>query len=274
MEIGILIEFNQECGYGVVGSDPRQYILHEYNRVDLKKGDIIIYECDSLTDKNYNYISGYCYNIHKLKDKKELIFNSLNSKLFSEHRGLICLVFPELIDTAIKTETEPYLKILNELDEYLEDFDFKKLIDNYKVELIKGGNFKPGRDHTAYAHIESIGHDQFSKYDLYIKDLFPEIKIETYWDKCVIWSRAHDGYDSEEDEKFALNLHRSILYKAKQLYSKDRHKKGLEKLLTDKVHKIRRDFEEDILNSFNGVFTYHMLTKQFSTYSDSNDFSK
>ena len=114
----------------------------------------------------------------------------------------------------------------------------------------------------------------FNNYKIFSTDLFPEIKIETYWDSGVTWSRAHAGYDSEEDEKYALNLHRSILFKAKQLYSKDRHKKGLEKLLTDKVHKIRRDFEKDILNSFNKVFTYHMLTKQFSTYSDSNDFSK
>jgi hypothetical protein len=33
MEIGVLIEFNQENGYGVVGnSNERKYILHEYNR--------------------------------------------------------------------------------------------------------------------------------------------------------------------------------------------------------------------------------------------------
>jgi hypothetical protein len=274
MEIGILIEFNQECGYGVVGSSPRKYILHEYNRVDLKKGDIIIYDSDLLTAKYHNHISEYCYNIHKLKDKKELVFNSLDSKLFSDYSYLICLVFPELIDHAIKTETDPYLNILNNLDEYLEEFNFKKIINNYKVELYKGGNYKPGRDHTAYAYIESIGHDQFNIYDLYIKDLLPEIRIQTYWDTGVIWSRAHEDYNSEEDEKYALNLHKSILYRAKQLYSKLRHKKSLEKLMTDKISKIREDFNEGILNNFNENFTYHILIKEFSTNSEANDFSK
>jgi hypothetical protein len=269
MEIGILIEFNQECGYGVVGTFPRKYILHEYNREDLKKGDIIIYDSDELNDENYNHISSYCKNIHKLKDKKELIFNSLNSKLFSNYKDLICLVFPELIETAIKTDTEPYLNILNNLDEYLVEFNFKKIINNYKVELNKGGNYKPGRDHTAYAFIESIGHDQFNKYDLYMKDLLPEIKIRTYWDTGVIWSKAHEDYKSQEDdEKYALNLHESILYKAKKMYNRDRHKKSLEKLMTDKISEIHRDFRKDIMNSFNDNFTYHILTKEF------NDFSK
>lgn len=274
MEIDILIDFNQECGYGIVGSYPRKYILHEYYRKDLKKGDIIIYDSNGLTDRNYNHISEYCYNIHKLKDKKELIYKSLNGTLFSNNSHLICLVFPELIDTAIKAETEPYLYILNNIDEYLAEFDFKKIINNYKVELLKGGTYKPGRDSTAHAHIESIGHNQFNKHDLYMKDLLPEIKIQTYWDTGVIWSRAHESYQSEEDEKYALNLHKSILYRAKQLYSIDIHKKSLEKLMTNKISKIREDFKKDIINSFNSNFTYHTLTKEFSTYSEINDFSK
>lgn len=272
MEIGILIEFNQECGYGVVGSYPRKYILHEYNRSDLKKGDIIIYDCDSLADSDYNHISGYCYNIHKLKNKKELIFKYLNSKLFTDYSFLICLVFPELIDKAISKETEPYLKILNNLDEYIKKFDFKEILKNYEVQLYKGGNYKPGKDHTAYAYIESIGHDAFNECDLYMKDLLPKIEIDTYSETGVIWSRKHEGYDSKEDEKYALNLQKSTKYRAKQLYSEKRHKKNLEILVSEKTSQIRKDFIKDILETYKNIFTSHYLSKEFNSYSLGQEF--
>ncbi len=103
MEIGIIIEFNEENGSGVIGNwNERKYILHEYNRSDLKKGDIVIYDCGALQNYHNNErIALYCYNIYRLKDKKDLILKSLETKLFSDFSSLICLVFPEFIDKVI-----------------------------------------------------------------------------------------------------------------------------------------------------------------------------
>lgn len=263
MKVGIVKYFDKENGLGVICENGNKnftrYIIN--NNLDIHAGDILLFDSRELfyyvnvpkKIKNTNYIGSYCFNISSVKEKlddiKKLMIEDLDdSRRFNSHftyadRYMLCYCCSELIDIVITTDIKPYKNLLENIDEYISNFNFETSLNDYSVELIKGGRNKPGDDDSAWAYINSNNPDNISKQDLYMLDLLPDIHIETFKDRGFQPYRTMlEAYDSEKDENKAKKLNDSIKSRAKFLYSVDEHRENLEELLKGKIKQIRSDY--------------------------------
>lgn len=262
MKIGIVKYYNLENKLGVVcESGEKNYVRYIINQnLEIKKGDIVVFKSSSLEyfediwkrKKGLNYIGTYCYDVKKAIDIKEDIISEIklrhqksisnNSDFYIE--PILCYLFPELINFVIEKNLKPYKELLENSLEYVRNINFPKILANYKIELNKGGRCKPGDDDSAWAFIESSRDYSINKCDLFLNDLLPEIRIETFSDRGFVpYHKMLESYDSENDEKYALKLNDSVKYRAEQLYSSKEHLDKLQKMIRQKILDIRKEYK-------------------------------
>ena len=174
MNVGVINYYCRENKIGIICENGNKNLTRHIIKESLylKKGHVVLFESHELVylekNKTYsgkNYIGTLCKNICKIKENIEYVKKALEQDVLSKSIAnnnftysdnyLLCFSAPELIDIVIRNEVAPYKDLLEKLDEYIESFDFNKVLEEYEVSLIKGGRCKPGDDDTAWAYIRS-----------------------------------------------------------------------------------------------------------------------
>lgn len=264
IKIGILAKIDDKCfkNHMIAWHNKRFYFTEKDALEPLKVGDILLFENEM---DGWHDLGSDAYNVQNILSAKSWVLDFLEhgkkeSDLIVHFQWfdsyLLITSCKEFSDHILNAYCKNAQEMLDNIEDHVSSVDFDNLFEKYKINIYSGGRSKPGDDDSAFCNIISSNFLDKSDYDLYIDDLLPKINISVFTDSGFIyWRRMLVDYLESEDyayqKDFAQDLNETVRFRAKKLYSKERHLKELRKLLIKKMEDIRYSTKKEAENQVN-----------------------
>lgn len=196
--------------------------------------------------------------------KDELLTHQEN--LLVSDISLIHYCHPQLMEEDLHKRMKEEYDILNNIDDYIDNYDIFKAIDSYSVEVVTGHIYKPGDDDVAWV---SYGGDRKTgkfiieknfKYvrDVYVDTILPPYHEEIFHDRGFCpWEQMLESFgDLTSYRQEAVKKTTEIRNQAKNLYNKQMHKEAIVRFLTDKISNESMQYQRNIERSINDSLAY------------------
>ncbi len=196
--------------------------------------------------------------------KDELLTHQEN--LLVSDISLIHYCHPQLMEEDLHKRMKEEYDILNNIDDYIDNYDIFKAIDSYSVEVVTGHIYKPGDDDVAWV---SYGGDRKTgkfiieknfKYvrDVYVDTILPPYHEEIFHDRGFCpWEQMLESFgDLTSYRQEAVKKTTEIRNQAKNLYNKQMHKEAIVRFLTDKILNESMQYQRNIERSINDSLAY------------------
>ena len=202
----------------------------------------------------------------------DTIFNYKNELLTHQENllvsdiSLIHYCHPQLIEEDLHKRMKEEYDILNNIDDYIDNYDIFKAIDSYSVEVVTGHIYKPGDDDVAWVSYEGdrkngkfIIEKNF-KYirDIYVDTILPPYHEEIFHDRGFCpWEQMLESFgDLTSYRQEAVKKTIEIRNQAKVLYNRQIHKETIIRFLTNKISNESIQYQRNIELSINDSLAY------------------
>ena len=196
--------------------------------------------------------------------KDELLTHQEN--LLVSDISLIHYCHPQLIEEELHKRMKEEYDILNNIDDYIDNYDIVKAIDSYSVEVVTGHIYKPGDDDVAWVSYEGdrkngkfIIEKNF-KYirDIYVDTILPPYREEIFHDRGFCpWEQMLESFgDLTSYCQEAVKKTTEIRNQAKVLYNRQMHKETIVRFLTNKISNESIQYQRNIEQSINDSLAY------------------
>lgn len=178
----------------------------------------------------------------ELEEPNKTFYDQLDLKIFSRQRASIKanrhnldtvnFILKNDLDSSYYREAQAIRKINHFLTDEFEDFDFRKAVEEYKIELKFTGVNRVGKEDRAWIAIESNNYWRNPKWDSYLSKLLPLVNNIICEDSCysrweVILDELKSSVDIKKLELEAAQMEIDIKRNIFSRYDKNIHKNAL-----------------------------------------------
>lgn len=230
----------------ILNIEPNTFVAFKV-RISAVSGKIEAYVVDTITN----------YKTELLAYQKNLLVGDIN---------IVYYRHPELVKQELGKRLKEEYALLDNIDDYIDNYNIDEVIDSYSIEVVTGHRYKPGDDDAAWV---SYGGDRKTgkfiiennfKYirDVYVDTILPLYHEEIFHDRGFCpWEQMLESFgDLTSYRQEAIKKTTEIRNQAKSLYNKQIHKETIVRFLTEKISNESMQYQRNIERSINDSLAY------------------